>query len=140
MTTKKIIDGLYFTIGMILFNPMTGEGKIPEELNVDDRTTYDACMGAIEALRFYNPFVMTLEEIRDIYDYREDHVWPFDTPPYLWVETNGRTVPYWMSWNNVIACLEGQFPKYDPDDYGKSWRLWTSRPNEKERDETPWLK
>lgn len=51
MTIKKIIDGLYFTIGMMLFNPLTGESKTPEELNEDDRTTYDACMGAIELLK-----------------------------------------------------------------------------------------
>ena len=51
MTIKKIIDGLYFTVGMILFNPLTGGGKTPEELNEDDRTTYDACMGAIESLK-----------------------------------------------------------------------------------------
>ena len=32
MTIKKIIDGLYFTIGMMLFNPLTGESKTSEEL------------------------------------------------------------------------------------------------------------
>ena len=55
MTIKKIIDGLYFTVGMILFNPLTGEVKTPEELNEDDRTTYDACMGAIELLKAQEP-------------------------------------------------------------------------------------
>ena len=93
---------------------------------------------AFTLLKAQEPRVMTLEDIRVIYHRREDHVWPFDTPPYLWVETNGRTVPYWMSWNNVIACQEGQFPKYDPDDYGKSWRCWTSRPTDAQREATPW--
>lgn len=55
MKTKKIIDGLYFTIGMMLFNPTTGETKTPNELNEDDRYTYDACMGAIEALKVREP-------------------------------------------------------------------------------------
>ena len=55
MTTKKIIDGLYFTVGMMLFNPATGEAKIPDELNEDDRYTYDACMGAIELLKAQEP-------------------------------------------------------------------------------------
>lgn len=57
MTTKKIIDGLYFTVGMILFNPATGESKTPDELNEDDRYTYDACMGAIELLKAQEPRV-----------------------------------------------------------------------------------
>jgi hypothetical protein len=52
----KIIDGLYFTIGMILFNPLTGESKTPDQLNEDDRTTYDACMGAIASLKALNAF------------------------------------------------------------------------------------
>ena len=51
MTIMKIIDGLYFTIRMILFNPLTGESKTPDQLNEDDRTTYDACMGAIALLK-----------------------------------------------------------------------------------------
>lgn len=55
MTTKKIIDGLYFTVGMMLFNPATGESKTPDELNEDDRYTYDACMGAIELLKAQEP-------------------------------------------------------------------------------------
>lgn len=93
---------------------------------------------ALALLKAQQPRVMTLEEIRVIYHRREDHVWPFDTPPYLWVETNGRTVSYWMSWNNVVACLEGQFPKYDPDDYGKTWRLLTARPTNEQREAEPW--
>jgi len=100
----------------------------------------------IEALEFAITMIfehlpvrlMTLGELRSIYDLREDHVWPYNTPPYLWVETNRNTAHYWMSWSNVIACLEGQFPKYDPDDYGKSWRCWTSRPTDAQREATPW--
>ena len=55
MTVMKIIDGLYFTIGKILFNPLTGEGKTPDQLNEDDWTTYDACMGAIALLKAQEP-------------------------------------------------------------------------------------
>ena len=103
----------------------------------------DHCAGtlmrdAFALLKAQEPRVMTLEDIRVIYHRRENHVWPFDTPPYLWVETNGRTVPYWMSWNNVIACQEGRFPRYDPDDYGKSWRCWTSCPTDAQREAEPW--
>lgn len=55
MNIKKVIDGLYFTVGMMLFNPATGVSKTPDELNEDDRYTYDACMGAIELLKAQEP-------------------------------------------------------------------------------------
>ena len=61
MTKQKIIDGLYFTVGMILFNPLTGENKKPDELNEDDKTTYDACLGAIELLKSQEPQATTHE-------------------------------------------------------------------------------
>ena len=50
MTIKQIKDGLHFTMDMFLFDPSTGEYKNKEQLNDMDRTTYDACEGAIEAL------------------------------------------------------------------------------------------
>lgn len=62
MTIMKIIDGLYFTIGMILFNPLTGESKTPDQLNGDDRTTYDACMGAIALLKSQEPHWISVED------------------------------------------------------------------------------
>lgn len=47
---KKAIDGLRFTMNMIVFNPSTGEVKDPARLNESDKTTYDACLFAIELL------------------------------------------------------------------------------------------
>ena len=49
MTIKEIIDGLKFTIDMFLFNPGTGE-TFTEPRNDMDKTTIDACKGAIELL------------------------------------------------------------------------------------------
>ena len=59
MTTKQIIDGLKFTIEMFLLDPMTNERKTKEQLNDMDRTTVDACKGAIKALQ-------TLEQVEQI--------------------------------------------------------------------------
>lgn len=53
MTIKKIINGLEFTKEMFLFDPSTGEEKTKEQLNDLDRTTVDACEGAIELLKQY---------------------------------------------------------------------------------------
>lgn len=49
MTREEIIDGLKFTISMVLLDPSTGE-TYTEPRNDMDRTTIDACRGAIELL------------------------------------------------------------------------------------------
>lgn len=49
MTLKEIIDGLQMTIDLCLYNPNTGE-TITEPRNDMDKTTVDACKGAIELL------------------------------------------------------------------------------------------
>ena len=49
MTRKEIIDGLKFTVDMFLFDPSTGE-TFTEPRNDMDKTTIDACKGAIELL------------------------------------------------------------------------------------------
>ena len=49
MTREEIIQGLKFTIEMFLFDPSTGE-TITEPRNDMDKTTIDACRGAIELL------------------------------------------------------------------------------------------
>lgn len=49
MKIKEIIDGLKFTIDMFLFDPTTGE-TCTEPRNDMDKTTIDACKGAIELL------------------------------------------------------------------------------------------
>ena len=49
MTIKEIIDGLKFTVDMFLFDPGTGE-IYKDPRNDMDKTTIDACEGAIELL------------------------------------------------------------------------------------------
>ena len=49
MTKEEIISGLEFTVAMFLFDPSTGE-TITEPRNDMDKTTIDACRGAIELL------------------------------------------------------------------------------------------
>ena len=50
MTREEIISGLQFTIDMFLFDPNTGE-TFTEPRNDMDKTTIDACKGAIELLK-----------------------------------------------------------------------------------------
>lgn len=49
MTREEIIGGLKFTVEMFLFDPITGE-TFTEPRNDMDKTTIDACRGAIELL------------------------------------------------------------------------------------------
>ena len=49
MTREEIISGLKFTVDMFLFDPFTGE-SFTEPRNDMDKTTIDACRGAIELL------------------------------------------------------------------------------------------
>ena len=49
MTLKEIIDGLKFTVDMFLFDPITGK-TFTEPRNDLDKTTIDACKGAIALL------------------------------------------------------------------------------------------
>ena len=58
MDRQKIIAGLEFTKAMITFNPSTGEDIDPENLNEADKTTYDACVGAIAMLKEQEPILL----------------------------------------------------------------------------------
>ena len=49
MTREEIIQGLQFTIDMFLLDPNTGE-TFTEPRNDMDKTTVDACKGAIKVL------------------------------------------------------------------------------------------
>ena len=58
---NEVIYGLEFTKAMITFNPSTGEDIEPENLNEDNKITYNACVGAIALLKKQD------EEVRAAY-------------------------------------------------------------------------
>ena len=51
MTREEIISGLQMTMGLIQFDPSTGNVRPIYTLNDLDKTTYVACKAAIEALK-----------------------------------------------------------------------------------------
>ena len=51
MDREKVIKGLEYTKAMITFNPSTGDDIEPRNLNEANKTTYDACVGAIALLK-----------------------------------------------------------------------------------------
>lgn len=64
MTKEEIIGGLQFTVDMFLFDPNTGENREEYELNDMDKTTIEACKGAIELLE-QEPKADVLDKIRN---------------------------------------------------------------------------
>lgn len=79
------------------------------------------------------PRVMTLEEVNALdwdYCYLEQERLPGN-------EYRGMLGKYIMTcvtWPSITAAKISQ----GVDNYGKTWRCWTSRPDEKVRTETPW--
>ncbi len=89
----------------------------------------------MDALDLLNakPRVMTLEEVNALdwdYCYLEQERLPGN-------EYRGMLGKYIMTcvtWPSITAAKISQ----GMDNYGKTWRCWTSRPDEKVRAETPW--
>ena len=66
MTREEIISGLKFTVEMFLFDPNTGE-KYTEPRNDMDKTTIDACRGAIKLLEQESILDKISAEIKEWY-------------------------------------------------------------------------
>ena len=66
---EKVINGLKFTKAMITFNPSTGEDIEPGNLNEADKTTYDACVGAIALLKEQEPVKPRYTPPKSIYSW-----------------------------------------------------------------------
>lgn len=107
MTIDEIIEGLRFTVDMFLLDPMSGETKMPANLNKDDKTTVDACMEAIKILKRYRwvPVkermpdygewveISTSEESRNVHLARRQN----NELCYEWKLANGKWLPIYYS-------------------------------------------
>lgn len=51
MTKEKCIADLKWSMGLYLFDPSTGEALKPEQMNEDNRMTYEAMKAAVEFLQ-----------------------------------------------------------------------------------------
>ena len=85
--------------------------------------------------------VMTLEELDAIYQTKEMHTWPFNTPPYLWMTVNPdvrQTRGFWICWRDIMYCFENSSPFYVRENYGKVWKIWTAEPTDGQRKAAKW--
>lgn len=98
---------------------------------------------ALSLLKAQEPRVLTLEELDAIYQTKERHTWPFNTPPYLWMTVNPdvrKTRGFWICWRDIMYSLENDSPFYVRENYGKVWKIWTAEPTDEQREEAQWNK
>ena len=86
------------------------------------------------------PRVMTLEELRGIADANLG-IWPYDTPPYLSMETESSfnwVETQWVAWRDIARMIRSQHITYTAENYGRAWRVWSKQPTLMLREEAPW--
>ena len=96
---------------------------------------------AVSILKAQEPRAMTLEELDAIYQKEITHVWPFDTPPYMFmtVNPNVRLVSgFWICWRDIMYSLENNSPFYVRENYGKEWIIWTKKPTVAQLEAVKW--
>ena len=83
---------------------------------------------------------LTLDELKEIYSMREDHVWPFERkPPYLYLDSSiEKNDHLWISWAITVDFLVDGYKQYTAENYGKTWRCWADKPTEEERMAAEW--
>ena len=112
--------------------------------NVDENNTLVPqwiVLHALALLKAQEPRVMTLEELDAIYQTKELHTWPFNTPPYLWMTVNPdvrHTRGFWICWRDIKYSLENDDPFYVRKNYGKVWKIWTTEPTDEQIKAVKW--
>lgn len=103
----------------------------------------NACKGAVELLEKQEPRVLTWDEVCA----------SMKAP--MWKETKSQHQHLYQGWVLTYDCQKGQgitgvrlgmaepsgrVVWYKADDYGKTWRCWTSQPTDAQREAAPWQK
>lgn len=98
-------------------------------------------LDAVELLKEQEIKSMTLEELDEIYEKQDAHIWPFDTPPYLWMTVNPDvrlTDGFWICWRDIKYSIENDSPFYVRENYGKAWLIWTGKPTQEQVQAVKW--
>ena len=98
----------------------------------------NAAEDAIALLKAQEPRVMTLEEVENAIDTvaweEEEDIVGNDRAHYVLIESYSRKAKkIWINFVGTIFAVDGDY-----DSYGKTWRLWTSKPDKATREATPW--
>lgn len=114
-------------------------------------TEHKAFNLAVDALIAKQPRVLTLEEMKSLSTANDDALFDMDMT-FVWLEAAADgyiniTRPTY-SFNPEWGIEDDSFYVYyigtdvgdrlESCDYGKTWRCWTARPTDEQRDATPW--
>lgn len=86
------------------------------------------------ALLKEEPRPLSLDDVLHIYHTLDTHVWPYNTPPYLWCEVNRKMYDAfsgWVTWREVVSIVERIVTRrpYSIDNYGELWTLYMKHPD-----------
>ena len=145
----KVIKGLTYCSQGI---GMCGREQCPyygiSDLNKDSTCRIELEKDAIELLKAQvepkqqEAKALSLEELDEIYQKQDSHVWPFDTPPYMWITVNPDvrlSQGDWICWRDIVSCLENRSSFYIKENYGKAWLLWTRQPTSEQVRAVKWV-
>lgn len=107
----------------------------------EEKYLKDLAIDTLDLLKEQKPRVMQFSEIMEIYNTDPYHVWPYNTPPYLYIQEHPHvrdSSESWAAWREIRDIIEGELFGHTAQSYGKTWRCWTTRPDEKVRAETAW--
>ena len=96
----------------------------------------NACNLIEELLKDQEPLVLTLEEVKKLQSIRDGAIW-------LEIFGNG-LFPALPEFSNksltffVAILFDGYRSVFENDWYGKTWRCWSSRPTDEQREAMPW--
>ena len=96
---------------------------------------------ALSLLKAQQAKLMTLEDIMEIYNARDCHLWPYDTAPYIFVEEHPNIYTYhgsWTAWREIMTILHDGIFVHTRNTYGKTWRCWTFHPTDGQRKAVKW--
>lgn len=111
--------------------PRCGDCPYPTGSACSNRLKADAL-----ALLKEEPRPLSLGDVLQIYHTLDNHVWPYNTPPYLWCEVNRKIYDAfsgWVTWREVMSIIERvvTLRPYSIDNYGELWTLYMRCPDKK---------
>ena len=113
----------------------------PEECPYYEPCYRELIRDARMLLETMEPRVLTLDELDAVFNKQQNHAWPYNSPPYLWMTVNPeirRTDGFWICWRDIVSCLTDGSPFYTRENYNKSWKIWSKEPTDEQREAVAW--